>query len=88
MFTLKKAALLAAVVVGAASSSAMAGHERYEVRRIPGGPRSDQYVYVRTHRPAETRQRPYALTGRDATSRGKTVRPAMLHPKGPRSAYY
>jgi hypothetical protein len=88
MFTFRRMALIGAVVVGGMSSAAMADHARYKLMRIPGGPRPDQYVYVRAHRSAD-RERPYSLTGSEhrAASDRRAHWPAPLHPKGPRGNY-
>ncbi|MDQ3439451.1 MAG: hypothetical protein M3478_03780 [Planctomycetota bacterium] len=79
----KKAAVLAAILAGSASSAALADHPKYVLKRILRGPRPDQYVLVRTHRPAEG-ERPYALTGDADARRGHRAveRPTPTHPKG------
>ena len=85
MLSFKKAALAAALVIGSASSAALASHDasNYELRRIPGGPRPDTYVLVRAQP-----QRPSSLTGNP--SHGGIDRagwPTHLPPKGPQNAY-
>jgi hypothetical protein len=60
-----KLAIVAAVAVAAGmfSPAALAATPKYATRRVPMGPRPDQYVLVRVSR--ETRSSaPYALTGR------------------------
>jgi hypothetical protein len=88
MFSFKKAAVAAALVVASASSVALAeAQPRYVLKRIPGGPRPDQYVFVRAVL-AERTERPYALTGTETnTRRHQAVWPKPLHPKGPRGEY-
>lgn len=81
---LSKIALGAALAIGVMTTSAFAADAatRFEIKRIPGGPRADQYVPVRV---AET-QRPYALSGdREA----KPVRYELKRvPGGPRADHY
>jgi hypothetical protein len=91
-FSLKAAALAAAVVVGSISSPALADHQRWELRRFSAGPRADYYVYVRTDQMTDQmrhRERPYALTGSDRArgAQRDVTWPTPLHPKGPRSNY-
>ena len=72
-----------AAVLTASFAFAGTGTARYELKRIPMGPRPDQYVVVRTDR-AVPAERPYALTGdaqRDPAKR-VNVRHAPSHPKG------
>ena len=80
----RKAVVVAAIVAGSMSSAALASPQpKYVLKRIPGGPRPDQYVLVRTHE-AKERQRPYALTGNAEERREHRVvsRPTPMHPKG------
>jgi hypothetical protein len=76
---------IAAVVVVLSSSFAFAGpgNAKYELQRIPMGPRPDQYVLVRVDR-ATRGDRPYALTG--DTQERRAARPAARltpsHAKG------
>ena len=60
---MKQLVAAAAVAVGAFSTAACAAAPNYQVRRVPMGPRPDQYVFVRTAREAGAAA-PYALTGR------------------------
>jgi hypothetical protein len=84
----KKAAFAAVLAVTSASSVALANPApEYVLKRIPRGPRPDQYVLVRA---SERTERPYALTGRADDSRRThraAVRTTPSHPKGPHSAY-
>lgn len=53
---------VAAVAVGIAAPATFAGAPRYETRRVPMGPRPDQYVLVRTNADRGA-VRPYGLIG-------------------------
>jgi hypothetical protein len=81
---------IAAVAVVVTSSVAFAGTEnaRYELKRIPMGPRPDQYVVVRVDR-APQAERPYALTGdsQDRQVKRTNTRPTPSHPKGTHGQY-
>lgn len=83
MFT--RVAFAVAVSVGFVSASACAAAPgpRYALKRIPMGPRPDQYVLVRVDR-AERADRPYRLTGKSGADcvRQKRSQPMPSHPKG------
>ena len=73
----------AALVLSSSFAVAGSGGPKYELKRIPMGPRPDNYVLVRVDRPDHA-ARPYALTG-DAQNRPvkqKAARPTPSHPKG------
>ena len=72
-----------AVVLTAGYASAAAPEPKYELKRIPMGPRADQYVLVRTDRGSQD-ARPYALTGEREERRAErpAARPTPSHPKG------
>ena len=80
----KKFALAAVVAVGLFSPAAFADHTHsgWELKRMNGGPRPDQYGWVRVGGDARS-DRPYALTG-------NTERPGKLTRVngGPRPDYY
>ena len=59
------------------------GQANYETKRIPMGPRPDQYVLVRKHPAPLQQDRPYALTGEREHRRA--VQPS--HPKGTHGQY-
>ena len=73
---------IAAIVVLATAGYAAAGtaSPRYELKRIPMGPRPDNYVLVRVDRAPQADQ-PYALTG-DARAERSNANPTPSHPKG------
>ena len=73
-----------AVVLTAGYASAATNDAKYELNRIPMGPRADQYVFVRTDRTPQD-DRPYALTGERQERR--TERPTPTHPKGTHGQY-
>ena len=77
---IKKLFAVAAIAVGIAAPAAFAGAPRYEARRIPMGPRPDQYVLVRT-KVARGGVRPYALVG---DRQGRTVRRVVQRWSGSR----
>ena len=60
---MNKLVAVAAVAVSALSPAAFAGGPKYVARRVPMGPRPDQYVLVRVDRD-NGKIEPYALTGR------------------------
>ena len=78
---------IAAIVVLATAGYAAAGTgtAQYELKRIPMGPRPDNYVIVRVDRTPQA-DRPYALTG-DARVERSHVRPTPSHPKGTHGQY-
>jgi hypothetical protein len=53
---------VAAALIGGIAPAALAAGPRYEVRRLPNGPRPDRYVFVRVGE-APRAAAPYALTG-------------------------
>jgi hypothetical protein len=72
-----------AVVLTSSVAYAGAGNARYELKRIPMGPRPDHYVLVRADRATAGTERPYALTGDTrAQVQRNTPRYTPLHPKG------
>ena len=77
-----------AVILTAGYASAATPDVKYELKRIPMGPRPDQYVLVRADRAAQD-ERPYALTGeREERRAGRTAaRPTPSHPKGTHGQY-
>ena len=77
-----------AVVLAAGYASAATPEAKYELKRIPMGPRPDQYVLVRTDR-ADEAERPYALTGEGEARRTQrpAARPTPSHPKGTHGHY-
>ena len=76
------------VLVTAGHASAATDSARYELKRIPMGPRPDNYVLVRVDR-APQADRPYALTGDAQPARGErsNARPTPSHPKGTHGQY-
>ena len=76
------------VILTAGYASAAAPDAKYELKRIPMGPRPDQYVLVRTDRAVQA-ERPYALTGERQERRTErpSARPTPSHPKGTHGAY-
>ena len=72
-----------AVVLTAGCASAATPTAKYELKRIPMGPRPDQYVLVRADRAGQDEQ-PSALTGeREKRQAERSVaRPTPSHPKG------
>ena len=78
---------IAAIVLLGTSGLACAGRpdsDRYELKRIPMGPRTDQYVLVPV-REQQQADRPYALTGESPRAAGAeraNARPTPSHPKG------
>ena len=89
MLRAKKVLFAAAIAVGSMSTMAWADSgPRYVQKRIPMGPRPDQYVLVRADR-AEQAERPYALTGevRKAREQRPGHRPTPSHPKGTHGQY-
>ena len=77
-----------AVVLTAGYASAATSDAKYELKRIPMGPRPDHYVLVRTDR-ADQDERPYALTGEREARRAErpAARPTPSHPKGTHGQY-
>jgi len=73
------------VLATAGYASAGTGSAHYELKRIPMGPRPDNYVLVRVDRTPQA-ERPYALTG-DARTERRNVRPTPSHPKGTHGQY-
>jgi hypothetical protein len=83
-----KLCMAAAIAVSMLSPAAFAAGSKYQPKRIPGGPRPDQYMFVPVEGKARS-DRPYALTG-DTDRIGKhrrTVRYVYVptHPKGTHS---
>ena len=72
-----------AVVFLAGCASAGAPEAKYELKRIPMGPRPDQYVLVPADRAPQTEQ-PFALTGERQERRGERAEAPRIpsHPKG------
>jgi hypothetical protein len=72
-----------AVILTAGYASAATPGAKYELKRIPMGPRPDHYVLVRTDRASQD-ERPYALTGEREERRAerRAARPTPSHPKG------
>lgn len=86
---LKTTLIAAAVAVGSVPALASAGtpdreSPRYELKRVPMGPRPDRYVFVRINREGRD-ERPEKLTGQiDASAKRKLVqRWAGTHYIGP-----
>jgi hypothetical protein len=91
MSTVRKATIAAALVLVAGSMPSVAradAEPKYALQRIPMGPRPDQYVMVRVFDSSQ-RERPYALTGSDASTRTREpiVRHIPSHPKGTHGEY-
>jgi hypothetical protein len=63
MFGRIKTIALAAALAAGAVSPALASPPRYEVRRLPNGPRPDHFVFVRIDDAPPRPRAPYALTG-------------------------
>jgi hypothetical protein len=80
---IKHIAAVAVVLLTAGYASAATSDTKYELKRIPMGPRPDNYVLVRIDR-ADQDERPYALTGEREERRAKrpAARPTPSHPKG------
>ena len=76
------------VVLTAGYASAATPDAKYELKRIPMGPRHDQYILVRTDR-ADRNERPFALTGEREERRAErpAARPTPSHPKGTHGQY-
>ena len=72
-----------AVVLSASFAFAGTGNARYELKRIPMGPRPDQFILVRVDR-APQPEHPRALTcdAQTANVELQKARPTPLHPKG------
>jgi hypothetical protein len=88
MLNSNKLAVAVALVVGSMSSAALAdAGPKYTLKRIPMGPRHDNYVVIRTD--TQQRERPYALTGSSGESRRDraAARPTPSHPKGTHGPY-
>ena len=85
---MKKAAVVAALIAGSMSSAALADHPKYVLKRVPGGPRPDQYVFVRAQEPARN-EGPYALTGNADERRvhHAASRSTPTHPKGTHDSF-
>jgi hypothetical protein len=82
MTTFLKTAAFAATVLLATSATQASAGPRHVLKRVPGGPRPDQYVWVRTS-VGEQRDQPYALTGTAPAKQRKAVSwPTRTHPKG------
>jgi hypothetical protein len=77
-----------AVILTAGYASAATPGAKYELKRIPMGPRADQYVLVRADRAVQD-EHPYALTGERQERRAKAAhaRPTPSHPKGTHGQY-
>ena len=89
MLNAMKLLFLGAIGLGATACTASPDSDaRYVEKRIPGGPRPDQYVLVRADQ-HERVDRPYALTGetRKTSADRMAERPAPSHPKGTHDAY-
>ena len=73
---------IAAAAVVLTASAAWAAPQ-YQLKRVPMGPRNDNYVLVRVDDANTTNDRPYALTG---DTHERAVRPTASrvpsHPKG------
>ena len=77
---IKHIAAIVVVLATAGYAAAGTGSAEYELRRIPMGPRPDNFVIVRVDRTPQP-DRPYALTG-EARAERSQVRPTPSHPKG------
>ena len=80
---IKQIAAIAVVLVTAGYASAATQKASYELKRIPMGPRPDQYVLVRVDRAPQAEQ-PYALTGDAQPARVERNKPRYtpLHATG------
>lgn len=79
-------------IVVLTSTIALAGTgqtARYQIQRIPMGPRPDQYIIVRVMDRSAPSDRPYALTGESQPARvhRMSVRTIPSHPKGTHGEY-
>jgi len=85
---IKHIAAVAVIVFVAGYASAGTGDASYELKRIPMGPRPDQYVVVRTDRAPQAEQ-PYALTGESQPARAVRTNSRLTpsHPKGTHGQY-
>ena len=72
--------VLLAVALSVAGCASAA--DRYELKRVPMGPRPDQYVLVPVDR-GDDAAKPYTLTGQAESRRERQPsRPVPSHPKG------
>jgi len=87
MLNMTKTLFAGAIALGATACAVSADSgPRYVEKRIPQGPRPDQYVLVRAER-AEAAERPYALTGQTEKTRAQRSAAHQSHPKGTHEAY-